>query len=147
MQYMLYETDDEKVLLRSEIENLQSYIDLQQQRFSEKLTLHVSLDVKENWYTIEPMLLIPFVENAFKHGTGLVQNPEIEIELKAENDQLYFVVKNRFIQTETVKDKTSGIGLANVKRRLELLYGNRHQLVINKTEGLFIVSLQLTFKS
>ena len=147
MQYMLYETDEEKVILQSEIEYLQSYIDLQQQRFSEKLTLHVSLEVKENWHSIEPMLLIPFVENAFKHGTGLVQNPEIEIELKAENDQLYFVVKNRFIQTETVKDKTSGIGLANVKRRLELLYGNRHQLVINKTEGLFIVSLQLTFKS
>ena len=147
MQYMLYETDEEKVILQSEIEYLQSYIDLQQQRFSEKLTLHVSLEVKENWHSIEPMLLIPFVENAFKHGTGLVQNPAIEIELKAENDQLYFVVKNRFIQTETVKDKTSGIGLANVKRRLELLYGNRHQLVINKTEGLFIVSLQLTFKS
>ena len=109
--------------------------------------MHVSLDVKENWHTIEPMLLIPFVENAFKHGTGLVQNPEIEIELKAENDKLYFIVKNKFIETETVKDKTSGIGLVNVKRRLELLYGNRHHLTINKTEGLFIVSLQLTFKS
>ena len=147
MQYMLYETDEEKVILQSEIEYLQSYIDLQQQRFSEKLTLHISLDVKENWHSIEPMLLIPFVENAFKHGTGLIKNPEIEIELKAENDQLYFVVKNRFIQTETTKDKTSGIGLANVKRRLELLYGNCHHLAINKTDGWFIVSLQLTFKS
>ena len=147
MQYMLYETDEEKVLLQSEIENLQSYIDLQQQRFSEKLKLHVSLDVKENWHTIEPMLLIPFVENAFKHGTGLIQNPEIEIELKAQNDQLYFVVKNRFVQTETTKDKTSGIGLANVKRRLELLYGNRHQLTINKTNEWFSTSLALTFKS
>ena len=147
MQYMLYETDEEKVLLQSEIENLHNYIDLQRQRFSEKLILHVSLDVKENWQTIEPMLLIPFVENAFKHGTGLVQNPEIEIELKTENDKLYFIVKNKFIETETVKDKTSGIGLVNVKRRLELLYGNRHHLTINKTEGLFIVSLQLKFKS
>ena len=106
----------------------------------------VSLDVKENWHTIEPMLLIPFVENAFKHGTGLIQNQEIQIELKAQNEQLYFVVKNRFVQTETTKDKTSGIGLANVKRRLELLYNNRHQLTINKTDGWFIVSLQLTFK-
>ena len=147
MQYMLYETDEEKVLLQSEIENLQNYIDLQRQRFSEKLILHVSLDVKENWHTIEPMLLIPFVENAFKHGTGLVQNPEIEIELKAENDKLYFIVKNKFIETETTKDKTSGIGLVNVKRRLELLYGNWHHLTINKADGWFIVSLQLTFKS
>ncbi len=147
MQYMLYETDEEKVLLQSEIENLQSYIDLQRQRFSEKLTLHVSLDVKENWHTIEPMLLIPFVENAFKHGTGLVQNPEIEIELKTVNRKLYFIVKNRFIKTETAKDKTSGIGLVNVKRRLELLYGNRQHLTINKTNDWFITSLELTFKS
>jgi two-component system, LytTR family, sensor kinase len=147
MQYMLYETDEERVLLKSEIEYLKSYIDLQRQRFSEKLTLHVSLDVKEDWYTIEPMLLIPFVENAFKHGTGLLQNPEIEIELKAENGRLHFMVKNKFIDTETTKDKTSGIGLANVKRRLELLYGGSHQLTINKSDGRFTVSLQITFKS
>jgi two-component system LytT family sensor kinase len=147
MRYMLYETDEDKVLLQSEIEYLQSYIDLQRQRFSERLTLHASLDVKENWHSIEPMLLIPFVENAFKHGTGLIQNPEIEIGLKAQNDQLYFVVKNRFVQNKTTNDKTSGIGLANVKRRLELLYGNRHQLAINKSDEWFIVSLQLTFKS
>ena len=146
MQYMLYETDEEKVLLQSEIENLQCYIDLQQQRFSEKLKLHVSLAVKENWHTIEPMLLIPFVENAFKHGTGMLQNPEIDIELKAENEKLNFIVKNRFIDTETIKDKTSGIGLVNVKRRLELLYGDRHHLTINKTDDWFIVSLQLSFK-
>lgn len=147
MQYMLYETDEEKVLLQSEIENLRNYIDLQQQRFSEKLKLQVSLDLKENWHTIEPMLLIPFVENAFKHGTGLVQNPEIQIELKAENGQLYFIVKNRYIEAETVKDKTSGIGLANVKRRLELLYGNSQHLTINTTNDWYIASLELTFKS
>ena len=147
MQYMLYETDEDKVLLQSEIEYLQSYIDLQRQRFSEKLKLHVSLDVKENWHTVEPMLLIPFVENAFKHGTSLIQNPEIEIELKAENNKLNFTIKNKFIQTETVKDKTSGIGLANVKRRLELLYGNKQHLTINKTDGWFIATLELTFKS
>ena len=147
MQYMLYETDEEKVILQSEIEYLQNYIDLQQQRFSEKLTLHVSLDAKETWHSIEPMLLIPFVENAFKHGTGLVQNPEIGIELKVEKDKLYFIVKNKFIRTETVKDKTSGIGLVNVKRRLELLYGDKHRLSINKANDLFIASLELTFKS
>ena len=53
--------------------------------------MHVSLNVKENWHTIKPMLLIPFVENAFKHGTGLVSNPEIQIELKAKNNKLYFL--------------------------------------------------------
>ena len=109
--------------------------------------MHVSLNVKENWHTIEPMLLIPFVENAFKHGTGIIQNPEIEIELKAENGKLYFIVRNKFIETEIIKDKTSGIGLANVKRRLELLYYNRHHFTINKTGNWFTVSLELTLKS
>ena len=147
MQYMLYETDEEKVLLQNEIEYLQNFIDLQQQRFSEKLVLHVSLNAKETWQSIEPMLLIPFVENAFKHGTGLIKNPVIAINLTAEKDTLYFTVKNKLLDTETIKDKTSGIGLINVKRRLELLYGNRHQLTINKTNEWFIVSLALTFKS
>jgi len=147
MQYMLYETDDEKVLLQSEMDYLQNYIDLQRQRFSDKLRLHVSMEVKENWHTIEPMLLIPFVENALKHGTGLVQYPVIEIDLKAANNQLNFTVKNKYVNTDVVKDKTSGIGLANVKRRLELLYGANQQLTINKTGEWFTVSLQLTFKS
>jgi two-component system LytT family sensor kinase len=147
MRYMLYETDEEKVLLKTEIENIESYIYLQQQRFNEKLKLHISLDVEENWHSIEPMLLIPFVENAFKHGTGTVTNPEIEIGMSAANNKLYFTVKNRFVNTEAVKDKTSGIGLANVKRRLELLYSKQHQLLINKTEDWFTVILELNFKS
>ena len=147
MQYMLYETDEEKVLLQSEIENLQSYIDLQQQRYGEKLNLHVSMDIKENWHTIEPMLLIPFIENAFKHGTGLVEHPEIEIELKVSDNKLFFMVKNKFVPTDTVKDKTSGIGLTNVKRRLELLYGNNHTLTISNNHNIFVISLALTFKS
>jgi len=147
MQYMLYETDEEKVLLKSEVEYLKSYIDLQKQRFGTKLALNVLFDIQEDWHTIEPMLLIPFVENAFKHGTGILKNPKIEIELKAENGKLYFFVRNRFIETETTKDKTSGIGLVNVKRRLELLYYNRHHLTINKTDNWFTASLELTFKS
>ena len=146
MQYMLYETDEEKVLLQSEIQYLQSYIDLQQQRFSEKLIMEVAFDVKENWHAIEPMLLIPFVENAFKHGTGLVEDPVIKVSLTADNNQLTFVVKNKLIHTESTKDKTSGIGLGNVKRRLELLYGKQQTLVLDQSNGWFTASLQLTFK-
>jgi LytS/YehU family sensor histidine kinase len=147
MQYMLYETDGDKVLLKSEIDYLQSYIDLQKQRFGKKLTLTTNLNIKEDWHTIEPMLLIPFVENAFKHGIGMVQNPVIEITLEAENNTLLFVVNNKYISLDTVKDKVSGIGLNNVKRRLELLYGEDYQLTINKTEDWFTVNLQISFKS
>jgi sensor histidine kinase YesM len=95
-------------------------------------------------YYIEPMLLIPFVENAFKHGTGLVEDAQIGVCLKAKDGVLYFSVNNRYDEQSTeIKDKTSGIGLNNVYRRLNLLYKNRHSLNIKKNDGLFIVSLQL----
>jgi two-component system LytT family sensor kinase len=88
--------------------------------------------------------LIPFVENAFKHGTGLIENAEIDIELKAKNDILYFTVRNKYNpQSEGQKDKTSGIGLSNVERRLNLLYAKNHSLLITKKDGWFTVSLQL----
>lgn len=143
LQYMLYETDEDKVLLKNEVEYLRSYIDLQQMRFSSKLNVKLQFDIKEEWQAIEPMLLIPFVENAFKHGNGLLKNPEIQICLKVENNLLDFHVNNRYTGTDTSKDKTAGIGLANVKRRLELLYANKHSLIIEKQSDWFKVSLQI----
>jgi LytS/YehU family sensor histidine kinase len=98
----------------------------------------------EDSFEIEPMLLIPFVENAFKHGTGLIENAEIDIELRTEKNRLSFSVRNKFNEaSEEVKDKSSGIGLANVQRRLDLLYGNKHSLLITKQDGWFIISLQI----
>jgi LytS/YehU family sensor histidine kinase len=144
MQYMLYETDEEKVLLGTEIEYLHSYIDLQKQRFGSKVKMNVSLEAKEDWLSIEPMMLIPFVENAFKHGVGIIENPEINISLRTENKQLSFEVSNKYNnETEEVKDKTSGIGLPNVTRRLNLLYGNQHELLITRQNGWFCISLKL----
>lgn len=145
MHYMLYETDDEKVVLKSEAEYLQAYIDLQKQRYGDELLLSLSLNIKEDWHTIEPMLLIPFVENAFKHG-GAMPKPAIEIVLAADNGVLTFTVKNRFDNADILKDKSSGIGLMNVQRRLELLYPGKHQLLITKLDGWFEISLQLILK-
>ena len=144
MQYMLYETDEEKVMLETEVEYLQSYIDLQQQRFGSKVKVNVSFQVTDNWLSIEPMMLIPFVENAFKHGVGMIEQPEINIKLKADDKFLLFEVYNKYNdQTEEIKDKTSGIGLPNVKRRLNLLYGNQHELLINRKDGWFSIYLKL----
>jgi len=146
MRYMIYENDEEKVLLEKEIEYLQSYIDLQQQRFGKSITVKTSLGPIDSTYFIEPMLLIPFVENAFKHGTGMVENGCIDIELTAIDGTLHFSVKNRFdTQRQVVKDKTSGIGLENVKRRLDLLYAYKHKLEINKEGQFFNISLSLKF--
>jgi LytS/YehU family sensor histidine kinase len=144
MRYMLYETDEQKVLLEKEIEYLQSYIDLQQQRFGKNVCINTLFSAIDGNYNIEPMLLIPFVENAFKHGTGLIEKAQIDIEMRAKNNILFFAVRNKYNPlSEEEKDKTSGIGLTNVKRRLNLLYGGNHTLLINKNEGWFTASLQL----
>ena len=144
MRYMLYEADEEKVSLEKEIDYLRSYIDLQQQRFGKQVVVDVIIHPADNQYEIEPMLLIPFVENAFKHGTGMIENARILIELKAEKGVLYFTVQNKFnAASEEVRDKTSGIGLTNVKRRLKLLYGKKHDLHIEKSEDLFTILLKI----
>ena len=144
MRYMLYETDEEKVSLEKETEYLQSYIDLQQQRFSKKVIINVMMHPADKLYDIEPMLLIPFVENAFKHGTGLIEQPQINIDLKAEKNMVTFTVSNNFDpESAEIKDKASGIGLVNVQRRLNLLYPHHHILRISKNEGRFVVSLQI----
>lgn len=144
MQYMLYETDEEKVALNNEVEYLQSYIDLQRQRFGAKVPVTVALDNTPCVYEIEPMLLIPFVENAFKHGVGMIDRPAIHIVLRVEAGILHFSVRNRYNPASAeVRDKSSGIGLGNVSRRLKLLYGDQHVLHISRDEGEFIVTLEI----
>lgn len=144
MRYMLYDSDGEKVSLEKEIDYLQSYIDLQKMRFGKNVSVNISFHDIDSSYEIEPMLLIPFVENAFKHGTGMIQQARIDIELQAKNGTLDFIVRNRYsAQTEEVKDNTSGIGLANVRRRLNLLYGQRHQLQIETKDDWFLIHLHL----
>lgn len=144
MRYMLYETEEEKVSLEIETEYLQSYIDLQKQRFSKKVIINVTIQPADKLYDIEPMLLIPFVENAFKHGTGMIEYPQIDIDLKAEKNILFLIVSNKYDPFSVeIKDKASGIGLVNVQRRLDLLYPHQHSLTITKNEGRFVVSLQI----
>ncbi|MEC5146514.1 histidine kinase [Chitinophaga sp. 212800010-3] len=144
MRYMLYEADEEKVPLQKETEYLQSYIDLQQQRFGKIVKINVSLEPVDGSYEIEPMLLIPFVENAFKHGTGMILDATIDIQLYTRPGRLFFYVRNKYdAASSEIKDKTSGIGLANVKRRLNLLYGDQYLLQTDAKDGWFVVSLQL----
>lgn len=144
LRYMLYETDEQQVPLEKETEYLRSYIDLQQQRFGSQVKINVDIKAPDKSYELEPMLLIPFVENAFKHGTGIIDAPQIDIQLSAVNDQLEFVVANKYNpKTEETKDNTSGIGLSNVKRRLNLLYRKNHSLTITNDNNWFKISLRI----
>lgn len=144
MRYMLYENDEEKVSLENEVEYLQSYIDLQQQRLSKKVRVTVNMCKGDKSYQIDPMLLIPFVENAFKHGSGFIENPQIDIALEAKENILFFRVSNKYDPaSQQVKDKASGIGLANVRRRLDLLHPGKYTLNIKKDNNMFTISLQI----
>ncbi len=143
MRYMLYESDEAKVPLFREVEYVHSYIELQKVRYAKTLTIQTDMDAGGN-QLIEPMLLIPFIENAFKHGTGIIQNPVIEISLKYTEGLLDFRVRNKFVSgTDEIKDRVSGIGLTNVIRRLNLLYAQKHIISIDKENGWFTVSLQI----
>lgn len=147
MRYILYESDEETVSLKKETEYLQSYIDLQRQRIGNKVRLKVRMEPGEEENVIAPMLLIPFIENAFKHGTSAINDPMIDIELYTSSNMLYFRVANKFNKNaDEIKDKTSGIGLQNVQRRLNLIYGNRYSLLINDIDNWFTVSLQINLQ-
>lgn len=147
LRYMLYEKDGNRISIEKEYNYISSYIDLQKLRFGKKLNVTFNSKLNDTEITIEPMLLIPFVENAFKHGTGIISNPMIDIKLETDENLLTFSVINKLSNDSfESKDKSSGIGLTNVKRRLLLLYPHQHTLRIEKTDTEYIVELNITNK-
>jgi two-component system LytT family sensor kinase len=144
MRYTVYDAQGKKATLQKEIEYLNSYIELQKLRFGNdvKIDCSIKLDKEENDYTIEPMLLIPFVENAFKHGAGYSEQPWINISLFVKEGTMTFEVCNNYEHTSiTGKDENSGIGISNVKSRLNLLYKGKYNLIINDKNNVFHIIL------
>jgi LytS/YehU family sensor histidine kinase len=130
------------VTLERETQYLRAYIELQQLRFGDDVAINFKGEDLDTHQTIEPMLLIPFVENSFKHGVGMIMNPTIDIALTTEKNSLTFEVTNKVNkQFQESKDQASGIGLNNVKRRLELLYPDNHQLIINDEDEYYKIKL------
>jgi LytS/YehU family sensor histidine kinase len=144
MRYMLYESKAEKVPLGKELEYLEDYIELQKLRFTDTGYIDYSVKGEIEDHMVPPMMLLSFVENAFKHGKKRVTNPGIVIRIDASPRVLNFVVSNYIIET-TEKDlpATKGIGLKNIRRRLELLYPYSHDLDIRVKEGRYIVNLNI----
>lgn len=140
MQYTLYSSKDEKVSLNREIAYLKNYIELQKIRFGEDVDVNVVIEGETSNVQIEPMLIIPFVENAFKHGTGTVLDPYIYINLEVERNKLMLSVKNAYQKNDHHSDQ-SGIGLKNVTRRLDLLYPGQYSLDIQPKNDEFTVML------
>jgi sensor histidine kinase YesM len=144
MRYTLYHTD-KRVSLEQEAEYIGNYINLQKMRFGTMVNMHFHVDIEQKDVLIEPMLLVPFVENAFKHGVGLIREPIIIIIMESTSNRIHFTVRNKFNPTYTGgKHPASGIGLNNVRRRLDLLYKNEYSFETYTTEGnWFVAELKL----
>ena len=140
LRYQLYDELQGKVLLEKEFQYLENYIDLQKTRHSKKLKLTKNFDHSLHKHQVYPFMLLPLVENAFKHIGG---KKKISILAKKENNALNFVISNS--KTSDTKDNKnkSGIGLDNVKRRLDLLYNTKANLEINDTADDFTAILKI----
>jgi len=147
MRFMLHENTQDKISLTREVEYLNNYIDLQKLRTSRSADIRIEAHIEEqlNNLQITPMLLIPFIENAFKHGISLQQPSYIKITLQTKEKTLYFDVSNSiYIKADNDPEKLkSGIGLENVKQRLSLLYYGKHELIIRESANEFFVHLTL----
>src|SRR4030095_11260221 len=146
LRYQLYECGGEKIEIEKEIRYLEDYVDLQRLRKDEKYKVDFHCAEGVSGFSIEPLLLIPFVENSFKHishfGNGKLNR--VNIDASRNNGEFIFSVANTVdYSSKQNTDPVGGIGLKNVKRRLELLYPDKHDLKITEEEGWFKVDLRL----
>ncbi|MCB9231294.1 MAG: histidine kinase [Bacteroidia bacterium] len=144
MRYMLEATRKSRVNLQEELDYLRDFIAMQDLKKGRKQNVELKVNGQVEGIFIEPMLFIPFLENAFKHGNVSHEaDGWVKGELKIEPGQLEFSMGNSLGKTNPMKDKTSGVGLENIKKRLELLYPGRHQLKLMKGETQFEAILKL----
>lgn len=149
MRYVLYESNEDKVILEKEINYIDNYINLQLQRLSPEIASQVKYEVKGNFQKLKiaPMILIPFIENVFKHGIMLSKKAEMSIFIFLSSDTLILETRNLKNNSPVGTNKEhSGIGMKNVKERLLLLYPNQHQLEIKNEEHFFQVRLEIQLK-
>lgn len=148
MRYMIYETKDQYVSLEKELDYITNYLELQKLRSKNKERIKYAIQGEINSQTIAPFLMIPFIENSFKHG-GLNQLDRdiIDLNIKLDESELQMHLKNSIpCQTGTDLDKIGGFGIENVKSRLQSLYGTQHNLSLSQTEDEFIVKLKIKLK-
>lgn len=140
LDYILYQVKKPRVSLQDEVKHIQQYIDLEKIRFQDTLKVSFITEVENEQLQVAPMLLLPFVENAFKHGFLINDFLTVRILISASDHSLHFHIKN----TCNIKASKSGIGLENIKKRLELLYPESHILQLKPEENSFTVDLSLS---
>ncbi|MEE1884237.1 sensor histidine kinase [Pedobacter flavus] len=142
MRYMIYESNDRMSDLSKEVEYLQSYIDLHKLRFKDGGAIKLTINGEISGQQIVPLILISFIENAFKHGVANDPEDPILINIIANQKILHFSVKNKK-NKDNYKDKVGGVGLSNVERRLQLMYPDRYKLNIVNSATHYTTELML----
>ena len=142
LRYMLYECDRPLVPLDKELKMVQDYILLERVRYGNKLDVVIQLSGNTKDAFIAPLLLLPFIENCFKHGTSqMLDQPWVSLQIVIEDDWMKMKLLNG--KAPGMSPSSGGIGIANVVRRLEYMYPEKHQLVINNEDDVYIVNLRL----
>lgn len=141
LRYQLYDCAKEMVSLKNEIEYLQNYLDLDKLRKS-KAIINFTINGHPNGIQVAPFLFLTFVENAIKHGTSLDNEAQIDMRFDISPNQIHFYIKNTKPE-QIIQQAVGGIGLVNVKRRLNLLYPKQHQLEITDEKNFYSVDLKL----
>lgn len=144
MRYMLEESDKKMVPLDHEIEYITNYIDLQKLRLGNSVKLEHAVSGETVGYLIVPLMLIPFVENCFKHGVNAEEDPEIRIRIDVRKNVLYFSAWNTKVHIGNKNSKRRGLGVENTRKRLRLAYPGKHELLIEDTKDHYSVSLSIS---
>jgi len=146
MHYMLYDANASQVSLDTEINHLRSYMDIEQLRFSDRLDLRCNIPTNTNGRTVAPLLLLPFIENAFKHSLSHEKDKAwIHIDINLEQGDLHMHIANSCHPAKQTDQ--SGIGLTNVKKRLELSYPHQYHLDIRPGDETFEIDLTIALKT
>ncbi len=141
MRFVLYEGDKQGVSLTREFEFIRTYIKLMRLRYSDKVKITIDLPTEAPDKNIPPLMLISFVENAFKHGISYQHESFIDVKVEVEQEHLHFLCSNS--KADKPNKEKGGVGLTNVKQRLNLLYDNRYTLNIQDTQNIYTVELIL----
>lgn len=143
MRYVLSETKHDTVPLDKEIQFIKHFIELQKVRLTDKVTIEFIVEGETAGKQIAPLILMPFVENAFKYGVSTKETSKLLFVVKANIDSIYFTAQNDMVSYDKGTENNTGIGLKNTKRRLELLYPDKHKLTVTEENKKFIVNLIL----
>jgi len=144
LDYILYQVDKSKVSLQNEINHIQNYIELEKIRFQDSLEVHFHKEEIDPKIEVPPMLFLPFIENAFKHGIPIHGKLMVDIIVHIKQDSIHFSVVNSSGKT---KQHHGGIGLANLKQRLHMLYKDNATLIISELDNKFHVELKIPIKN